>query len=156
MKHLTHEGASTINHPSSSFTHHPNAVHGTMPFRNFEFASVSSQATVVTVGCVSCAMHSRIVSRISSCCVTPARSQLLCFAEADFSGSEENFAVAVAEEAQTEQPAKAEAPASNVKEHQGRGHCSTGSLSAEEGNTCNLKTVRFLLEVVLCGVQCPQ
>ena len=85
--------------------------------------------------------------------MTPARSQLLCFAEADFSGSEENFAVAVAEEAQTEQPAKAEAPALNVQEHQGRGHCSTGSLSAEEGNTCNLKTVRFLLEVVLCGVR---
>ena len=46
----------------------------------------------------------------------------MCFAEADFSGSEENFAVAVAEEAQTEQPAKADkadGPDSNLKEHQG-------------------------------------
>jgi len=39
-----------------------------------------------------------------------------CNSQADFSGSEENFAVAVAEEAQTEQPAKAEAPALNVQD----------------------------------------
>ncbi|CAE7630831.1 unnamed protein product [Symbiodinium necroappetens] len=42
-----------------------------------------------------------------------------CNSQADFSGSEENFAVAVAEEAQTEQPAKADkasGPDSNLKD----------------------------------------